>query len=349
MPRRMILLTDGFRDAHTAKTAVNLLRYRPDEVAAVLDREAAGHTAQEILGLGGTIPVVARLRDAPHADTLVLGIAPPGGKIPPPWRAVILEAIALGMTVVSGLHDFLCDDPEFLRAAKQSGARLVDVRNSNEHEVASRKGIRDDCLRIHTVGNDCSVGKMVAAVEIAAGLQRRGVRAKFVATGQTGMLIEGDGCCVDRVISDFVAGAAEKLVRGAQEHEVMVIEGQGSLFHPRYSCVTLGLLHGTIPHGLILCYEMGRTRIAGMEEYPLPTLEKVREFYESAANLMHPCRVIGVAVNGHRFSDEEVANECRQVSKRLALPACDVLRHGPEKLIHAVLELRRIAMGEDDG
>ncbi len=121
----------------------------------------------------------------------------------------------------------------------------------------------------------------------------------------------------------------------------MVIEGQGSLFHPRYSCVTLGLLHGTIPDGLILCYEMGRQVTYGMEEFPLPTLEKVREFCEAAANVMHPCRTIGVAVNGARFSDAEVAAECAQVRQRLGLPACDVLRHGPDELVQAVLELRR--------
>lgn len=337
----MVILTDGFHDPHTAKTAVNLLRYKPEEVVAVLDREAAGQACQAVFGVGGRIPIVGSLAEAPGANTLLLGIAPPGGKIPPPWRAIVLEAIRRKLTVVSGLHDFLNDDPEFVQAARRHGARLFDVRQNDEHDVSHRKGIRESCLRIHTVGNECSVGKMLAAVEVVAGLKRRGVDAKFVATGQTGILIEGDGCPVDRVISDFVAGAAEKLVLANQHHDMVVIEGQGSLFHPRYSGVTLSLLHGTIPHGLILCYEMGRTVISGMEQFALPPLEKVRDFYEAAANIMHPCRVIGIAVNGYYYSDAEVAAECREVGQRLGLPACDVVRHGPDALVEAVLALHR--------
>ena len=181
---------------------------------------------------------------------------------------------------------------------------------------------------------------MVTSVEVAAGLNRAGVDAAFVATGQTGILVAGGGCPIDRVISDFVSGAAEKLVLANQHHDVIVVEGQGSLFHPRYSCVTLGLLHGLMPDGLILCYKMGRQAFYGMESVPLPPLEKVVEFYEAAANIMHPCRVIGVAVNGQRFDDDAVAAECERVSRRLGLPACDVIRHGPERLVEAVLRLR---------
>ncbi len=341
----MVVLTDGYSDLHTAKTAINVLRYKPEEVVAVLDRQAAGRTSQELLRVGGEIPVVASLAEAPAANTLLLGIAPPGGKIPSHWRAIVVEAIGRKMDVVSGLHDFLNDDPEFVRAAREHAVRLVDVRDNDEHEVAHRQGINDSCLRIQTVGNDCSIGKMLVAVEIVAGLKRSGVDAKFVATGQTGVLIEGDGCCVDRVVSDFVAGAAEKLVLANQHHEVMVIEGQGSLFHPRYSCVTLGLLHGSIPDGLILCYEMGRKAVFGMEQIPLAPLEKVREYYETTANLMHPCRAIGIGVNGSKFQDDEVASECERVSQRLGLPACDVMRQGPDALVKAVLELKQKRTG----
>jgi uncharacterized NAD-dependent epimerase/dehydratase family protein len=287
------------------------------------------------------LPVVASLAEAPTANTLLIGIAPPGGKIPPPWRAIVLEAIRRGMNVVSGLHDFLSDDPEFSQAAREHGVRLVDVRMNDEHDVANRQGIREGCLRIQTVGNDCSLGKMVTSVEVVEGLNRAGVDAKFVATGQTGILIEGDGIPIDRVISDFVNGAAEKLVLANQHHEVIVVEGQGSLFHPRYSCVTLGLLHGAIPDGLILCYEMGRKTIYGMDAFPLAPLQKVKEFYEAAANIMHPCSVIGVAVNTSKYSDEEAMAECHRVSREMGMPACDVLRHGPEPLVEAVLELKR--------
>ena len=182
---------------------------------------------------------------------------------------------------------------------------------------------------------------MVASVEIAHGLNRAGIDAEFVATGQTGILVAGSGCPVDRVISDFVSGAVEKLVLANQHHEVLVVEGQGSLFHPSYSCVSLGLLHGLMPDGLVLCYEMGRKTFFGMEGVSLPPLEKVVEFYEAAADIMHPCRVIGVAVNGQRFADESVAAECERVGRRLGLPACDVIRHGPDKLVDAVRQLKQ--------
>jgi uncharacterized NAD-dependent epimerase/dehydratase family protein len=338
--RRMVIITDGHTEPHTAKTAIGMLRYRPDEVVAVLDRQSAGKTAEEVFGLGSEIPCVAALADAPGANTLLIGIAPPGGKIPPAWRPTILEAIARKMTVISGLHDFLGDDPEFRRAAAEHGAELVDVRQNSERDIATRAGIRAGCLRIHTIANDCDCGKMVTSVEVARGLGRAGVDAAFVATGQTGILVAGGGCPIDRVISDFVAGAAEKLVLANQHHEAIVVEGQGSLFHPRYSCVALGLLHGLMPDGLILCYEMGRQAISAMGPIPLPPLEKVVEFYEAAANLMHPCRVIGVAINGQKFADDAVAAECEQVGRRLGLPACDVIRHGPQTLVDAVLRLR---------
>jgi uncharacterized NAD-dependent epimerase/dehydratase family protein len=337
--RRMVIITDGHNDPNTAKTAVCLLRYRPGEVVAVLDRQSAGKTCQEVFGVGGGIPIVSSLAEASDANTFLVGIAPPGGRIPPHWRPVILEAIARRWTVVSGLHDFLREDAEFRRAAQRHGAELSDLRANDEHEVASHTGFRRECLRIHTIGNDCSCGKMVTAVELTAGLKRAGVDTGFVATGQTGILVAGGGCPIDRVIADFVSGAAERLVLANQHHEAIVVEGQGSLVHPRYSCVSLGLLHGIMPDGLVMCYTMGRQAFYGMESVPLPPLEKVVAFYEAAANIMHPCRVIGVAVNGQQFGDDAVAAECDRVGRQLGLPACDVVRHGPERLTEAALRL----------
>ncbi len=338
--RRMVILTDGYIDSRRAKTAYCTVRYRPEEVVAVLDRSQAGKTCDQVWGVGGEIPFVASLDQAPTANSLLIGIAPPGGKIPPEWRAIVLDAIRRKLDIISGLHEFLNDDPQFREAAAEQGVRLLDLRDNDEHDVANREGIRPDCLRIHTIANDCSCGKMVTSVEVAEGLKQRDVDATFVATGQTGMLVAGGGICIDRVISDFVSGAAERLVLNNQHHEVMVIEGQGSLFHPRYSSVTLGLLHGVMPHGLILVYEMGREVTYGMEQIALAPLATVIDFAEAAANIMHPCRVIGVSVNGREYSDEEVNEECRRVEDDLKLPACDIFRHGPEKLVDAVLKLR---------
>ncbi|HLA84986.1 MAG TPA: DUF1611 domain-containing protein [Thermoguttaceae bacterium] len=341
MPRRMIILTDGYTHPGSAKTAVCVIRYRLDEVAAVFDRQWAGRSAQDVLGVGPDVPVVDSLDAVADANTLLLGTAPAGGKLPPHWRPIILDAIARGMDIVSGLHDFLRDDREFVEAARRRGVRLIDLRANDEHDVATREGIRPDCLRIHTMANAPSIGKMVAGVEVVEGLRRRGVDAKFVATGQTGILVEGDGCPVDRVISDFVAGAAEKLVRANQHHEVIVVEGQGALSDFRYSGVTLSLLHGCQPDGIILVCQLGREFLDDGGRFPIVPIERLRPFIEEAANLVHPCRSIGVAVNGRGFPDDQVAAECERLEASLGLPTCDVLRHGPEKLVQAVLNLQQ--------
>jgi uncharacterized NAD-dependent epimerase/dehydratase family protein len=335
--RRIVILTEGHTNPLTAKTASCVIRYRGAEVVAVLDSTQAGRTTQELLAVGGATPVVARLNDAPGANTLLIGIAPPGGRIPPAWRTIILDAIGRGMAVVSGLHDFLADDPEFAAAAATSGAQLVDVRRNNERDVAHRRGLREDCLRIHTIGQDCSVGKMVVAVELTRALQRAGRDAKFIATGQTGIMIEGNGVPIDCVVADFVNGAIEKQVLAHQHHDVLVVEGQGSLAHPRYSAVTLGLLHGCAPHGMVLCYEAGRTHTHNMEYVPLAPLATLRTAYETMANLIAPSRVIGVAINSRRLSDLEAAAERDRVRGELGLPACDVLRDGPDELVDAIL------------
>ena len=341
MARRMIILTEGFTNPRAAKTAVCVIRYCPEQVAALFDRQLVGQSAEDVLGVGRDVTVVDSLDAVEGANTLLLGTAPVGGRLPDAWRPVILEAIARGFDVVSGLHDFLKDDPEFAEAARNSGVRLVDLRDSDEHDVATQDGIRPECLRILTMANATSCGKMVTSVELAAGLKRAGVDAKFVATGQTGILIEGDGCPIDRVISDFVAGAAENLVRANQHHDVIVVEGQGALSDFRYSAVTLGLLHGSRPDGIILGTQMGRDYLDDSERFPVVPIDQLRPFIETAANFAHPCRSIGVAVNGRDFSDDEVAAECERLEDLLGLPACDVIRHGPEKLVQAVVDLRR--------
>lgn len=339
MPRRIVILTEGHTNPHTAKTASCMLRYKTSEIVALLDATQKGQTTEALLGVGGNIPVVGSLAEAPGANTLLLGIAPPGGKIPPPWRAIILEAITRGMNVWSGLHDFLASDPEFSAAAARHGVQLIDVRKNNEREVARRKGIRPDCLRVHMVGHDCSVGKMVASVEICEGLKRRGRDAKFIATGQTGIMVEGDGLPLDCIVADFVSGAAEKMVLRNQHHEILVIEGQGSLIHPSYSGVTLSLLHGSMPHALVIVYELGRERVTGVEQVKIPPLAKIKQLNELMANASFPCQVIGFAMNSRRVSDREAEAERHRVQDEFGLPVCDVIRHGPDELVEAVLKM----------
>jgi uncharacterized NAD-dependent epimerase/dehydratase family protein len=339
MSRKIVILTAQLESA-TPKTAINLLRYRPGEIVAVVDAHHHGKTCEELFGIGGATPVFGSLESVSEADTLMLGTAPAGGKLPLEMKTVILDALRRGMKVVSGLHDFLSQDPELAAAAQRHGAVIHDVRQNDERDVAQRQGIDERCLRIHTVGHDCNVGKMVVSLELARALQAFGHRAKFVATGQTGIMIEGDGCPVDAVVVDFINGAAEKLVLRNQHQEILLIEGQGSIVHPRYSAVTLGLLHGCMPDGLILCYEVGRRTIAGMAQVALPPLAAFIQLYETMANTMHPCRVIGVAMNSRRVTPGEAADERKRVRDELGLPVCDVLRDGPDELVRAIKNLK---------
>ena len=341
MSRKIIILTEGHSEPHAGKTAANVIRYRGEEVVALLDSTQRGKTSGELLGVG-TTPVVGSLDEAPQADTLLLGIAPPGGKIPPPWRRVILDAIARRkMDVISGLHDFLSDDGEFSAAAQKSGVALIDIRKNKEKTIARRQGLRPDCLRVHTVGHDCSIGKMVVSVEAALGLKKRGHKAKFIATGQTGIMIEGDGLPIDCIVADFVSGAAEKMVlEHQQQYDILLIEGQGSLVHPSYSGVTLSLLHGCAPQALILCYEVGRDCVTGVESVKIPPLAEIKKMYDLMANIHQKCQVIGIGINSRRLSADEAARERQRVKAEFGLPACDVLRDGPDELVQAVLDYK---------
>ncbi|QEG36484.1 DUF1611 domain-containing protein [Bythopirellula goksoeyrii] len=334
--RRLIILTEGHTEPVTGKTATCVVRYRPEQVVALLDSTQAGKTAQELLNVGGDIPIVGSLEDAPQANVLMLGIAPSGGKIPAPWRSIILAAIRRGMDVISGLHEFLCSDAEFVSAAAEKGVQLIDVRKNNERDVANRIDIREDCLRVHTVGQDCSVGKMLVSLELSNAMKARGIQSKFIATGQTGILVEGDGCPIDCVVADFLSGAVEKMILAHQHNDVLFIEGQGSISHPRYSAVTLGLLHGCLPQAMILCYEVGRKHVYGMEGFPLKPLDQLLRVYETMANLAVPSRVIGVAMNSRKVSAEETEKERERVRQELGLPVCDVIRHGPDELLEPI-------------
>ncbi|MGD9127352.1 MAG: DUF1611 domain-containing protein [Planctomycetia bacterium] len=342
MTRRIAVLTEGFNHPGTAKLGAGLVRFCPEDVLAVIDSQTAGKTYQETLGVGGDQIVLATLDDVQGADTLFLGTAPPGGKIPTSWRPIILDAIRRGMNVVSGMHEFLNDDPQFVEAAKAADVKLVDLRATDMSEVATGAGFRKGCLRLHTVANATSCGKMTVCIEVVKGLQEQGLDAAFVATGQCGISISGHGCPVDRVISDFVAGAAENLVHDYQDHDIILVEGQGSLIDYRYSSVTLGLLHGCRPDGLIFCYQMGRGFSTGDDQpdRPMPPLSELIQFTETAAGFVHPARVIGVAINGQGYTDEEVDAECRRVEQELGLPACDVFRHGPGRLVEAIQKFK---------
>jgi D-glutamate N-acetyltransferase len=339
--RRMVLLTQDASTPFVAKTAICLLRYRGDDVVAVLDDEHAGKTTEQLFGVGGDTPVVASLAESQSPDSLVVGIAPPGGKIPQNWWRLFHEAVASGLDVVSGLHDFLHRNQQLADAAAERGVQLIDLRHNDEHETSDCIEFPKGCLRIHTVGHDCSVGKMVTSVELQRGLTARGCDAGLAATGQTGILIAGGGVPIDCVVADFVNGAAERLVQTMQHHDYLVVEGQGCIVHPRYSAVTLGLLHGSAPQCLVMCYEVTREHVKGLEHVPLRPLAELIRLNETIASVRHPCKVIGVAMNSRLVSDTEASDERERVRQQLGLPVCDVLRHGPDELVDAAIRFRK--------
>ncbi len=337
---KIVVLTEGFSNPVTAKTGASVIRYRESDVIAVLDAENAGKMASDILGAGSEIPVIASLDQAPDADTLLIGTAPTGGRLPDRWRATIAEALQKGLHVISGLHDFIGDDAEFQSAADSGGGSIHDVRRNNETGVSIGQPLGNQNLRVHTVGHDCSIGKMVVTLELERALKQQGHDAKFLATGQTGIMVSGDGIPIDTVVADFVAGAAERLVLRNQEHDILLVEGQGSLAHPMYSAVTLGLMHGSQPQALILCFEAGREEHGGIPGRKLRTLSELKTAYETVARLVHPTEVIGVAMNGRRLSPEQAEQEKSRVRDELGLPICDVFRDGPEALVTAVLNFK---------
>jgi len=342
--RRLALLAEGYFSPTDAKTAVGVLRYRPGQVAAVIDATHAGRTAGDVAGVGGTIPVVADVAAAAArgADALLIGVAPQGGGLPAPFRTAVRDALALGWDVLSGLHVWLGDDPEFAALAARLGGRIHDVRRPvNETRVGAGRAARCGAFMVLTVGSDCNVGKMTAALELTQALKARGVRAAFVATGQTGIFVADEGVAVDAVVSDFAAGAIEhRVLEAARDADVVVVEGQGSLFHPGYSGVTLALLHGAMPDAMVLCHQVSRTEMrAGGEGdpvLPMPPLAAVREAYQNAAGWVRPAPVVAVALNTLGLSDAAARAACEAASRELGLPATDPVRFGAGPLADAI-------------
>ena len=344
--RRLVILTEGQFKVHNAKTAMGVIRYGTDEVVALLDSSIAGRNVAEWLP-GHDIPAVATLAEAmampTRPDTLLIGIAPTGGKLPPDWRATILEAIAAGLDVHSGLHTFLGDDPEFAAAAAAAGTTIVDFRRPPErHETAVGRRHGAGKHVILTVGTDCAIGKMSVALELRKSALAAGDAAVFVPTGQTGMMIEGWGVAVDRVISDFVQGTVEWLVEAAEgKGDWIIVEGQGSLDHPAYSSVTLGLIHGATPEAMVMVHKPGQVEhdFDHLPEasFPIARLPEFIRLHETVAGLVAPSRVVAVALNTSLIADEAEAREVIEATKReTGLPADDPVRLGGSLLWGAI-------------
>lgn len=337
--RAWLVLTDGYLTDRAAKTAHGVLRYSRDTIAAVLDSQHAGRKLSEVMpDLGRDAPIVGTVKEglAYEPTSLLLGVATPGGWIPEHWRAIVVEAIENGLEIANGLHRFLREDKELVKLAREHRAALWDVRDPpSDIPLFSGKTLTLPKRIVHTVGSDCAVGKMTVSIELVLAGREKGFSTEFVATGQTGILIQGRGIAVDRVISDFTAGASEKLV--CETHpstDIAVVEGQGSLWHPAYSAVTLGLLHGCSPHVLVLCHKAGHAAIEEPPYTKLPPLKEMIEVYESTAATVRDARVACIAVN--TGSSEDPARAIAEIEQETGLPTGDVVRGDAAKLWDAV-------------
>ena len=341
---RIAILAEGSFGILESKTATVLVRYLPDNVVAVIDSANAGRDTSEIIEIGEGIPVVSDLAEAMQFNPtmLAIGIAPPGGELPSAWRATLREAIQNRLHIMSGLHQFLSEDAELSEIASAHDVLLWDARKPPANlPVATCKAADVDATVILTVGSDCRVGKMLSGIEITRAARARGMDIEFCPTGQNGIMVWGWGIAIDAVVSDFTAGAAEEIVlEGAKNHELLIVEGQGSLVHPGYSGVTLSLLHGSLPDAMIFCHQPSRDTVARYT-VPLPSVPEMIAQYEAMAAPIKPSKVIGLALNCFDLSDTEAREAVRQAEAETGLPATDVVRFGAGKLVDVVQKVHK--------
>ena len=316
-----LLFIGDLQDPTYAKTALGLVHWRREQVAGQLrlDRAAVD------LGVDD-MDVEAAVKAG--AKSLVIGVATVGGVIPDAWWEVIYAAARAGLDIVSGLHGSLAGNPELVAAAERSGARLIDVRVPPKG-LPVGSGRKRTGQRVLTVGTDCAVGKKYSALAVTAALQERGLNATYRATGQTGIMIAGEGIPIDAVVSDFVSGAAEVLSPDNEHDHWDVIEGQGSLFHPGYAAVSLGLLHGSQPDAIVVCHDATRTAVSGWPDYTLPSVADCIDLNLTLGRRTNPAvRCVGVCVNTSQLQPDERTSYLEGLSSELGLPCVDPVIDG---------------------
>jgi uncharacterized NAD-dependent epimerase/dehydratase family protein len=334
--KRYLILAEGRSgDPHYGKTARGILRYAPDPTVALLDSTHAGETHEGV-------PVVATVEEAlPYGPTTaVVGVATQGGRFPPAWRELLKQCIASGLDIESGLHEFVSEDAELAGLAREESVELRDLRKPPaDLNVPTGENLELPAQIALTVGSDCAIGKKTVALELDLEARRRGLASVFVPTGQTGIAIAGWGIAVDAVVSDFLAGAAERLVVEGHRRggELLFVEGQGSLSHPAYSGVTLGLIHGSAPHVFVLCHQAGSDEIEGYPGHPIPSLPELIELHERIALPLRPARVACLALNTAQLDEEAARAAIADAASATGLPADDPVRFGAGPLLEAVL------------
>jgi uncharacterized NAD-dependent epimerase/dehydratase family protein len=334
--KRYLILAEGKSgDPHYGKTARGVVHYSPHPVVAMLDSTRAGESYRGV-------PIVATVEGALRFDpsTAIVGVATQGGRFPPAWRELLRTCISNGLDVENGLHEFLADDEELSALARAHDVELRDLRRPPaDLSVPTGENLRLDAKTVLTVGSDCAIGKKTVALELDLEARRRGLPSLFVPTGQTGIAIAGWGIAVDAVIADFLAGAAERLVveGAARGGKLLFVEGQGSIVHPAYSGVTIGLVHGAAPHAYVLCHKAGATVVEGFPDHPLPPLEEIAELYERTSLPRRPARVAAIALNTADLGEDDARSAIEDVRVGTGLPVDDPVRFGAGPLLDGVL------------
>ena len=319
-------------DQLAAKVAQGIKDWRPEHAAGQFRMDGCR------ADMGVPDMDLAAAKEA-GVKTLVIGVANRGGTISQAWKKVLVAALEEGFDLASGLHSLLRDEPDLTAVAEATGRRLHDVRvPQDKYPIAN--GIKRSGKRCLAVGTDCSIGKMYTALAMDRDMKAKGMKATFRPTGQTGILITGEGVPLDAVVADFMAGAVEWLTPDNDDDHWDLIEGQGSLFHVSYSGVTMALIHGGQPDALILCHEPTREHMRGLPDYPLPALETLRDTALPLARMVNPgCEVVGVSINTAAMEDSEANAYLAEVEARMGLPAVDPFRHGAARLADALAAL----------
>jgi uncharacterized NAD-dependent epimerase/dehydratase family protein len=331
IPKPYLLYLGNASDELAIKTSRGIAVWRPNDCVG----EHRGSETQLTLGL----PHLGFAEAASKgARTMVLGVANAGGVMAPQLIADSLAAIRAGLNIASGLHERLRDNPQLVAAAETAGVQLFDVREPPKG-IPVGNGRRRAGKRLLTVGTDCSVGKMYTSLALERELRGRGFLADFRATGQTGILIAESGAPVDAVVADFISGSVEWLSPSREDGGWDLIEGQGSLFHPSFAGVSLGLLHGAQPDALVLCHEAGRAHMRGLPDTPMPDLATCLERNLIAAQLTNPDVVaVGVALNTRKLSAAERERACAETEDRLGLPCQDPIAMGVDRIVDRLSE-----------
>jgi uncharacterized NAD-dependent epimerase/dehydratase family protein len=339
--RLAVLLHDGIK-GQNGKTGLTVLRYSPNPVAVVIDREAAGESVVKRTGIDRDAPVVADIAAALayKPDALVIGIAPSGGVIPDDWWPELSAAVAGGLSIVNGLHTKLNGHPNL--PALQPGQWIWDVRQPPAAAPIGR-GLAADltCKRVLMVGTDMAIGKMSAGLELQKSCLDRGIKSRFVATGQAGLMIVGSGVPLDAIKVDHAAGSIEQtVIEHAPGQDLLIVEGQGSLLHPG-STATLPLVRGSQPTHLVLVHKARQTTVRNCPQVTIPPLPAVIQLYEqivAAGGAFVAAKVVAIAINGINLGDDELRNYLQTVTAETGLPCTDAIRFGAEPILNAILQ-----------